>query len=113
MMKIKATLVLLVWIAPLVTPLLPAHSACDANCCVAVEDLCHQESSHQDCPAMTEGIAGHPIPIARAPVPKSSGGPASGFSTIANAHLGHEFAGTIPVEPALSNLAPRFLPLII
>ena len=59
-MNLKAALVLLVWIAPLVTPLLPAHSVCEAACCVAAEDLCHQESSNQDCTAMTEGIAGHP-----------------------------------------------------
>jgi len=62
-MKVRSTIVLILWVASLSAPLMLLHAdECDMACCEMTENACPMEESSEKCPGMQAGTPIHPIP---------------------------------------------------
>ncbi len=112
-MKLKATLVLLIWTAPLVTPLIPAQIECEMVCCCMVADVCPSAGVAPVCPAMASGAAEHSLPVVPAALTKGGASPAKTVLQTVIGSQGHDFPLDGIINPAPLRLFSRFVPLII
>ena len=112
-MKLKATIALLIWIAPLVSPLLSSQADCESPCCMVEVCACHSEMSMPTCSTMDVEVAPHTVPAVASPQYKSAALPTYSVlyraGTSANRPLPlsgrAEFARILP--------SPQFIPLLI
>ncbi|MEE9162063.1 MAG: hypothetical protein V3U35_03740 [Candidatus Neomarinimicrobiota bacterium] len=112
-MKLKATLVLLIWTAPLVTPLIPAQAECEMTCCGMAGEVCPSAGVAPDCLAMATGAAEHTLPVVPAALTKGGANPAIIVLQSVNGHQAHDFPLDGIINPAPLRLSLRFIPLII
>lgn len=62
-MKVRSTIVLILWVASLSAPLISLHAdECDMACCAMTENACPMEESGEKCPGMQTGTPIHPVP---------------------------------------------------
>ena len=112
-MNPKATFALLVWIAPLVSPLLPSQADCESPCCMVEVGVCHSEMSMQACFAMDVEVAPHAVPAVVSPQYKSAALPTYSVLYPAGASASLAFALTGRVDFARTFHPPQLIPLLI
>ena len=112
-MNPKATFALLVWIAPLVSPLLPSQADCESPCCMVEVGVCHSEMSMQACFAVDVEVVPHTVPAVVAPQYKSAALPTYSVRYTAGASANRPLALSGKGEFARTFHPPQLIPLLI
>ena len=112
-MNFKATTALLIWIAPLASPLLPSQADCMSRCCMVKVGTCLSEMSMQACSNMDIDVAPQPVPAVVAPQYKCAGLPTYSVLYLAGGCAYRIFALTGGADFARILLPPQLIPLLI
>ena len=112
-MKLKAPIALLIWIAPLASPLLPSQADCESPCCMVEVGTCLSEMSMAACSTMDIEAAPHTVPAVVGPQNKSAALPTYSMLYLAGASANRTFALTGRDDIAGILAPPQFIPLLI
>ena len=112
-MKLKATFALLIWIAPLVSPLLPSQAACESACCMVEVYACCSDISMRACSGMDAEVAPHAVLVVVAPQYRSDALPAYSVLYTTGTSASRPFALSGRADFARSFHPPQFIPLLI
>ena len=112
-MNLKATCALLIWLAPLASPLLPSQAACESACCMAGMDACTSDMTMQACSGMDAEEAPHAVPAVVAPQFRSDALHATSVPTTAGTSMSQPCALSGRAGFARGFHPPQFIPLLI
>ncbi len=112
-MKLKATFALLIWIAPLASPLLPSQAGCESACCMVEVGACHSEMFMWACAAMDASVAPLAVPAVVAPHYMSHALPPYSVRYTAGSSANRPLALSGKGEFARTFHPPQLIPLLI
>jgi len=112
-MKLKAIFALLIWIAPLASPLLPSQAACESACCIVEVDACCSDMSMRACSALDADVAPHAVSAVVAPQYRSDALPVYSVLYTTGTSASRPFALSGKANFARTSHPPQFIPLLI